>query len=222
MRLAHAPALAAVTIWAGSAAAQERSRSVRPYELSIVVPRLEAERTGFDGGTVVETDSSIGLGFNFDYRIGEQWTVGVSIALHEVDYIATIAAEGLGIGAPGDVIDGELESTTLMGHAKRYFGDWEHVAPYASAGLGVVSIDTNIAEGPPFGVCWWHPWWGYVCERVQPTRTSSDLSMALRLGVRWELGRRLFLDASAGRQWIDFDHADRPGFSELRVAVGFR
>jgi hypothetical protein len=40
--------------------------------------------------------------------------------------------------------------------------------------------------------------------------------------VRWDFGQRLFLDASVGRQWIDFDNAHRPDFSTFRVAIGFR
>jgi hypothetical protein len=28
------------------------------------------------------------------------------------------------------------------------------------------------------------------------------------------------LDASAGREWIDFDHAKRPDFTQLRIAFG--
>ncbi|HEX6997111.1 MAG TPA: outer membrane beta-barrel protein [Gammaproteobacteria bacterium] len=218
--IAPALAAAALAVAAAGAAAQEPGTPRGDYEFAIVVPHLDAESTPFDGGTVVSTESATGLGFNFDYAFATRWTVGARFTFHEVDYVADVAVDGP-LAPGGTRLDGELEATSLLAHAKRYFGDFDRVAPYASFGVGVTSVDTNIPEGAPVGFCWWHPWWGYVCDSVQPTKTDTDMSAALRFGVRWAFGRRLFLDANVGRQWIDFDTADRPGFSELAIAVGF-
>jgi opacity protein-like surface antigen len=209
---------------ATQAAAQEpqvHSRAPRNYDLSIGLVHIGSEDTGFDGGTVVRTESDVGFSFAFDYYFRERWSVGVSTSTHTMDYTADIAVAGP-LGQPGQRVIGELESTTLIGHTKRYFGNWDRVEPYAMAGLGFASVDTNIPDGPPVGVCWWHPWWGYVCDAVQPTRSSTEPAASLAFGVRVDFGRRLFFDANVTRQWIDFDTADRPGFSQLRVAIGFR
>ena len=42
----------------------------------------------------------------------------------------------------------------------------------------------------------------------------------LGLGVRWDFSRRVFLDASVGREWIDLDNSDRPDFTQVRIAFG--
>lgn len=221
--------IAAVAFAACATAAQaqvdvraERSRTRGGYDFAITLSQLESQDTSFDGGTIVSTESSTGLGFNFDYHFAERWSVGASTVFQTAAYVANIAEDGTGLGAPGEIVGGEFEATSLIGHVKRYFDIGRNVAPYATAGLGFVWIDTNIPEGPPIGTCWWDPWWGYVCERVQPTRTTTETGMMLGAGVRWDFTRRLFLDASVGRQWIDFDNADRPDFSELRIAIGFR
>ncbi len=217
----------AATAVASGAAAQEARRGEgnhgpRGYDFSIAVPYLESRTTTFDGGTTVHTDSSAGLGFDFDYDLGGRWTVGATVASHRIDYVADIAVDGLGNVGPGDVVRGTLDTSSLLGHVKRYFGDWRNIAPYATAGLGWVSTDTNIPEGPPVGYCWWNPWWGYVCDALQPTHTTTDTAGRLGVGVRWDITRRLFFDASLGRQWIDFDNAHRPSFDRLQLAIGFR
>lgn len=206
---------------AGAQGPEVRSRDVRDFDVSVGAAHLDAEDTAFDGGTVVRTEAATGFVFTFDYYFKDRWSVGASSALHQVDYLADVSATGP-FGESGDRVIGELESASLIGHVKRYFGDSNRVEPYASAGVGFVNIDTNIPEGPAFGVCWWHPWWGFVCDAVQPTRTTTEPAMTLGVGVRVDIGRRLFFDANLGRQWIDFDTANRPGFSQLRLAVGFR
>jgi opacity protein-like surface antigen len=143
------------------------------------------------------------------------------MAMHDMDYTASIALAGSPLGAPGQIVRNDLETQSVMGHVKRYFGTFGRVAPYATAGLGWVSIDTNVPTGPPVGYCWFDPWWGFVCDSVQPTRTTTELGTALGLGVRWDFSRRVFLDASVGREWIDFDNASRPDFTQLRIAFGF-
>lgn len=209
---------------AGAAAtgveAQELSGGRQDVEFTIGLPHLQAETTTFDGGTVVSTDSSTGLGFSFDWHFGERWSAGATVAMHDIDYVADIAVAGSPLGSPGETVRNGLDTQSVLGHVKRYFGDWRRVAPYGTAALGWVSVDTNIAAGPPVGRCWFDPWWGFVCDSFQPTRTTTELGTRLGVGVRWEFSRRVFLDASVGREWIDFDNANRPDFTQLRVAFG--
>lgn len=204
------------------AEAQDGTSRPRDFEFAIGIPYLQSESTSFDGGTVVDTESSAGLGFNFDWRLTDRWSVGGTAAMHDIDYTATIAVAGSPLGAPGETVRNDLNTQSVMGHVKRYFGNFDRVAPYASAGLGWISIDTNIPNGPPIGRCWYDPWWGFVCDSIQPTRTTTEAGTMLGVGVRWDFSRRVFLDASYGREWIDFDNAHRPDFTQLRIAFGIR
>jgi hypothetical protein len=199
--------------------AQERAERGKELDFTIGLPHLQSATTTFEGGTVVDTGSSTGLGFNFDWRFADRWSAGATLAMHDIDYTANIALAG---GAPGSgvVVQNDLDTQSLMGHVKRYFGTLNRVAPYASGALGWVTIDTNIATGPPVGFCWFDPWWGFRCSTFQPTRTMTEAGAVLGLGVRWEFSRRVFLDASVGREWIDLDNSDRPDFTQVRVAFG--
>lgn len=199
--------------------AQEAPNRRHEFDFTIGIPYLQSETTAFDGGTVVDTDASVGLGFSFDWRFADRWSAGATLAMHDIDYVANIALASP-LGAPGEVVRNDLDTQSLMGHVKRYFGDFRRVAPYATAALGWVSIDTNVPTGPPIGTCWFDPWWGLVCDSFQPTHTTTELGTALGAGVRWNFSRRVFLDASLGREWIDFDNGDRPDFTQVRISFG--
>ena len=45
----------------------------------------------------------------------------------------------------------------------------DNFTPFVQAGIGWSYIDSKVANGPPQGVCWWDPWWGYICNEYQPT-----------------------------------------------------
>lgn len=218
-RMILAASLCAAAI-SPSVVAQEAAARGQDFEFAIGFPYLQSATTSFDGGTVVETESAAGLGFNFDWRFADRWSAGATAAMYDIDYTAQIALAGSPLGAPGEVVRNDLDTQSVMGHVKRYFGNWRRVAPYATGALGWVSIDTNIPTGPPVGSCWFDPWWGLVCSSFQPTRTTTELATAVGLGVRWDFSRRVFLDASVGREWIDFDNASRPDFTQLRIAFG--
>jgi opacity protein-like surface antigen len=205
-----------------AAQAQEGTGRVKEFDFTIGLPHLQSATTTFEGGTVVDTGSSTGLGFNFDWRFAERWSAGATLAMHDIDYTATMALAGSPLGTPGPVVQNDLDTQSLMGHVKRYFGTWDRVAPYATTALGWVTIDTNIATGPPVNTCWFDPWWGLRCSSFQPTRTMTEAATALGVGVRWDFSRRVFLDASVGREWIDLDNSDRPDFRQVRIAFGIR
>jgi hypothetical protein len=131
----------------------------------------------------------------------DRWSAGATMAMHRIDYTANIALAGSPLGSPGEIVQNDLDTQGIMGHAKRYFGNWHRVAPYAGAALGWVTIDTNVPTGPPVGYCWFDPWWGLRCDSVQPTHTTTELpsefnkAMARRTGrdatlPTWELPRR--------------------------------
>lgn len=220
--LAAAAAALGVAPFSEPAYGQEDAGPRPQFEFTIGIPYLQSETTPFDGGTTVETKSSTGLGFGFDWHFANRFSAGATLAMHDMDYTARIALAGSPLGAPGEVVRNDLDTQSLMGNVKRYFGNWSPVAPYATGALGWVSVDTNVPTGPPVGVCWFDPWWGLVCDSFQPTRTTTEFATALGLGVRWNFSRRVFLDATVGREWIDFDNADRPDFTQLRIAFGIR
>ena len=77
--------------------------------------------------------------------------------------------------------------------------------PFATAGIGVASVDSNVPNGSVEGGCWWDPWWGYVCYSNWETYTSSELAYSLGLGFRWDINTAVFARGAYSVEYIDLD-----------------
>ena len=84
----------------------------------------------------------------------------------------------------------------------------------------IPSADSNIASGPPVGSCWWHPWWGYICNSWIPTYDRTSFSFGGGIGVRADVSRSFFLELSYNGLWVDFADST-PGFDGIRLNVGW-
>lgn len=108
----------------------------------------------FEGGSSVDVDDDVGFRIGAGYHFSDNLEVGVNLDFIENDYSGTLASAdppGLTFG-----IDGELESTSLTADLTYNFFPGRFT-PFITGALGWTWIDTNIAEGPPQGVCWWDP-----------------------------------------------------------------
>ena len=88
-------------------------------------------------------------------------------------------------------------------------------------GIGWTFVDSNIPSGPPEGVCWWDPWYGYVCTAYQNTYTKNYFSYNLGLGARWDVYPGFFLRGSVGWQWMDLGKAGTTDFMGGRLDLGY-
>ena len=97
------------------------------------------------------------------------------------------------------------------------------LVPYIEAGIGWSFIDSNVASGPPQGFCWWHPWWGYICESFVDTFSSTEFSYGAGVGVWNELIGNSFIKASYNVWALDTDgsRAD-PQLETFRIEYGWR
>jgi len=95
------------------------------------------------------------------------------------------------------------------------------LTPFVMGGVGWAFVDSNIPSGPPQGVCWWDPWYGYVCGYYQNTYTKDYFSYNLGIGARWDVVPDFFLRGSVGLQRVDLGRAGTTDFVGGRLDLGY-
>ena len=179
---------------------------------------------GSDGSSL-NVDNAWGLGFNIGYNFSSHLNLSADFDFLRPDYSATVFIEP-------NPPDGSAPVETNVAHRLSqfngrlkgtfYFTEGPLV-PYVEAGFGWTYIDSNVADSPPTGFCWYHPWWGYICESFVSTFSSTETSYGGALGIRYELRGNSFIKASYNLWKLDTggDRAD-PQLESVRIEYGWR
>jgi hypothetical protein len=177
----------------------------------------------FDGqqGTSVEVSDDLGWGFGFGYHLSDNFLVGMDFTWLSANYDANIATDLNDNGIPDSIttVSGVLDSASLQ-FTGQYNILKKPFTPFLRASLGTTWVDTNIPSGPATGTCWWHPYYGYICDTWQPTFEDNMFSYGAAAGVRADLQRGFFLEASYQMLWLDFDE-DTAEFDGWRMTLGW-
>lgn len=184
-----------------------------------VGPRyLAGESVDFKGGSTIDTDDEAGFGFGFGYNFSPHLLVGGDMSFSRVGYDGMVqSADTPGVRTP---VSGRFDVGSISAEATWHFLDGP-LTPFVSVSLGYVSVDTNIATGPPQLGCWWDPWYGYLCSTFVDTKTEDAFSYGLGVGGRWDFAPGWFGRISLEDRWINIDHASgTPDFRGLRLDVG--
>jgi hypothetical protein len=75
--------------------------------------------------------------------------------------------------------------------------------------------------GPGVGACWWDPFRGYVCGTWQPTFESTQFAFGGGLGVRADIKKKFFVEASYNVLLVDFGNSESATLDGLRLNVGW-
>jgi len=177
------------------------------------------------GGSSLEVDNAYGLGFNLGYNITSHFNINFDFEFLRPDYKATVIEEAFPPdGNPGttETIRHEMQQFNGRLKATYYFLDGPFV-PYIEAGIGWTWLDSNVANGPPQNFCWWHPWYGYVCDSYVDTFDETEASYGGAVGMRFELANRSFVKASYNLWELDTS-SDRaaPQLESFRIEYGWR
>ena len=187
-------------------------------EAAFVVPYLYGERYEFEGGASAEFNSDAGFGFNISHFYSNNLAMRFDFMWNSVGYSATrVLDDNQGTT---EKVGGRLDSFNMGFGADYYFGNGK-VSPFVSGNLGWNFTDTNIPAGPSGSVCWWDPWWGYICQGYQPTHTETNYYYGVGGGIRADFARDKFLKIGYYTSWIDFDHSsDSAELQSLRIEFG--
>ncbi len=169
----------------------------------------------FDGGAKADINSRSGIGFGFGYNVNEHIELSMLFSSSNTNYTGTkVTQDGVeekftenmymssfNLAATYNIIDGPL-------------------TPYISGFIGSAYVDSGVATGDLESICYWDPWWGYICSPHAETYTSTRLNYGGSVGVRYDFENMLFLKAGIGKNWIDFDGASSSNFTVYDLTIG--
>ncbi|GAA0811123.1 hypothetical protein GCM10009111_03150 [Colwellia asteriadis] len=178
---------------------------------------LSSQSTSIDGqnGSGVEIDSDVGWGFTLGYNLNPHILLNFEFSALTPKYDATFVDDG---GSPYNV-NHEMDVMQSQFNVVYHFMT-ERFTPFVQAGVGWSYLDSNIAKGPPNSICWWDPWWGYVCDSYQNTFNDTRFSYNVAAGVRYELDNSMFFRASYQQSWIDLSSSDNANLGIFHLEFG--
>ncbi len=176
----------------------------------------DSQDIDFEGGSTASLDSDVGLAVTFGYRVNERLEFTFGLDWNTIDYNANIVTDlpGVSVGVKGD-----LESFTPRVGVNFNFLEGP-ITPYVTGMIGYSFIDTNIPDGPAQGTCWWDPWFGYICDTWQPTRSTEEFTYGAGLGVRWDVNSAWTMRLAYEKHWLDLSQANgAPDFDQFKFGV---
>jgi len=201
--------------------AQTAARAMK-WEFTIPITFTSSENFDGENGTSLDINSDVGWGFGFGWHMDNHWMFGMDFTWLDANYKANIAADtGLPDQIPDTLVSvsGTLDAANFQLVSQYNILD-KPITPFVRANLGVTWVDSNIPSAPAQGVCWWDPWWGYICDTWQPTFEDSSFSYGAAVGLRADLQRGFFLEGSYNMLWVDFDK-DTASFDGWRLTMGW-
>lgn len=185
------------------------------WETSLKMVGSESFDVSGTNNSSVDVDNDFGWGFSLGYNFNPHLLVNFEWTSITPKYAATLIKD--------DGYEYELN------HKMNFYNSQINViynfmadsfTPFVQAGAGWSYMNSNIADGPPNTICWWDPWWGYICESYQNTHSDSRLSYNVAAGVRYELDNSMFFKASYQQVWIDLSDASTAGFGMYHLEIG--
>lgn len=212
---------AAVWLAAGTAPAAAQGDREGRWQFYLPVTYVSGDTVDGGGGSTFDVNDDWGWGFGVGYNLNERLMLGFEITWLTAHYRADIEVDNNGNMRPDDTVSlgGTLDASNLQ-----FVGQFNFLespfTPFIRGNVGSTYVDSNIPSGPTQGVCWWDPWWGYICDTWRPTFDTNELSYGGAIGVRGDVGNAFFLELSYNQLWIDFD-ADTPSFDGVRLNLGW-
>jgi opacity protein-like surface antigen len=209
--------IASGTLWAAAPDSQRAQRWQFSFPITFTFGANYDEQ-----GTSVDIADDVGWGLGFGYHINEKFFVGVDFTWLDANYDAIIARDFDGDGTQDDSIEigGTLDATNMQ-----FVGQYNFMArrftPFIRGSFGWTWVDSNIPSGQGESVCWWDPWYGYICDTWQPTYDDTAFSYGVGAGVRFDINDRAFLEGSYNILWVDFGKADYQSFDGTRINFGW-
>ncbi len=163
------------------------------WEASISGIFQESKSISGNSGSSLAVDSDTGFGINVAYNWSNKLSLGMDFEYLQPNYVATLVDD---MGMNNDLIINH-EMTQFNARFKGTFNLLEGpFTPFIEGGLGWSNFDSNVIDGPPQTGCWWHPWYGYICENFYTTYDDTLFTYGLGAGLRYEFTGGSFIKAS--------------------------
>ena len=189
------------------------------WETSFSVIFQDSMSMDGQGGSSLDVDSDEGFGLTFALNINPKFSVGMDLEYLSPRYTAILVDD---TGVNDDIVINHKFSQWNT----RFKGTWNMIdgpfTPYIEAGLGWSYFDSNVADGPPSTGCYWHPWWGYICNNYYNTYNDWVFSYGAGVGLRYEFRGGAFLKGSYNYWELDgFGNTGDSGMTSGKLEIGF-
>ena len=182
-----------------SVTANAQSSYADTWEWSIGALYQDSKGMGSESGSSLQVDSAIGLGFNVGYYMTDHFSLGFDFDFLRPDYKAVLVDDTVD---PAETTEINHEMSQFNGRFKANLDFLEGpFRPFVEAGLGWTYLDSNVLDGDPIVGCWWHPWYGYICEGFYNTFNDTVFTYGVGAGFKYRFVGDAFLKLSVN-QWI--------------------
>ena len=188
------------------------------WDFSLGVVYQLGDSSSGENGTSLKVDDELGFGLSANYHFNRWFALGGDLDFVSPDYSAVLVSED------GQKQNVSHNATQFNGRFKGTLKLMEGpFIPYAQLGVGWTVIDSNVADGPPQTGCWWHPWWGYICNNFYQTYSSTEFSYGMAVGARYEFRGQSFVNLSYDYWELDTGGSRaNPALSSVRLQYGWK
>lgn len=188
------------------------------WETALQVRYQNYETMHFNSDITLDPADSWGAGFSVGYNFDPYLNLSFEVVGDSADYRGKVDT---GNAHTSGVIDGSLDNSTGQ---LNFTYNWFDSAftPFMSGGIGWTYIDSHIIKSYAGSDCWYHPWYGYVCNDYYNTYNDTMFSYNIAVGARWDLSNGFFVRGSVGKQWLHMNAATSdPAIDFARMELGF-
>ncbi|MCU0989490.1 MAG: outer membrane beta-barrel protein, partial [Xanthomonadales bacterium] len=116
------------------------------WEASLLIGNQDGLDVSGDRGSAVDIDSELAWGFTFGWNWTPNWNFNYRFLLAKPGYTATIVPENTAL--PAQTFSHEADRYSNQLNATYHFFDGP-LTPYLQAGIGYMSLDSNVPSAPP-------------------------------------------------------------------------
>ena len=188
------------------------------WDVSVSAIFQDGKSIGGEGSSSLNMKSDTGIGVNFAYNFSSKLSLGMDFEFLKPSYTAVLV-DALGVGQD-TVINHKMSQFNgrIKGNVNFLDGPF---TPFLEGGLGWSYFDSNVADGPPVVGCWWHPYWGQICDGYYNTFNDTLFSYGAGAGLRYEFIGGLFVKASYNYWEMDgLGRAEDSAFEAARIEFG--
>ncbi len=188
------------------------------WEFFLAPQYINAKLLQFGNGAEADINSRSSLGFGLGYNLNKNLELTFMFSSSSANYTGTRVLD--------NAAKTQERFTANMYTSSLSFGVTYNLfstpfTPYVSANIGSTYTDSGIPTGNIGTVCWWDPWWGYICGPYAQTYTSTDLTYGAGIGLRYDFNRKFYIKGGVSQSYIDINSSNTADFTAYQFIIGF-
>lgn len=187
------------------------------WEFFLAPQFVNSKSLQFGHGSEADISARSGLGFGMGYNVNKHIELSLLLSSSSANYTGTRVPDG-GSNTPEKFAANLYTSNINFGFTFNLLKT--PFTPYISGNIGSTYIDSGIPTGNLGTVCWWDPWWGYICSPTAQTYTSTRFNYGAEVGLRYDFSRKFFIKGGIGENLIDINSSNTANFISYRFIFG--